>query len=77
VDNFNLSCSICSGSVGHVWFDFGGVRSIDIRSGQLAGGVNFAVDTIRFSAVPEPGTLMLLGSAIVLVWGQRKRFFNR
>jgi hypothetical protein len=77
VDNFNLSCSSCSGSVGHVWFDFGGVRSIDIRSGQLAGGVNFAVDTIKFSTVPEPGTLMLLGSAIVLGWRQRKRFFNR
>ena len=77
VDTLNLNCAICSGSVGHVWFDFGNISKVIVRSGQLAGVVNFAVDTINFAAVPEPGSLMLLGSAIILGWSQRKRFLNR
>jgi len=76
VDNVNLKCSVCSGSVGHVWFDFGGISSIVVRSGQFASVVNFALDTIKFAAVPEPGTMMLMGSAIALGWSQRKRFLK-
>jgi hypothetical protein len=35
----------------------------------------FAVDTVTFSTVPEPGSMAFLGSGIIALWSVRRRFF--
>ena len=75
-ETFTLNCANCAGEVEHVTFDFGGIGEVVVRSGaSSANFVDFAVDTIKFSTVPEPGSLALMGSGIVALWSQRKRFF--
>jgi hypothetical protein len=72
----NLNCFGCGGEVAHVAFGFGGISEIAIISGQPTGSIDFAVDTITYNPVPEPGTLMLLGTGLAGLWSQRKRFFS-
>jgi hypothetical protein len=75
-DMLDLNCINCGGDVGHMSFAFGGISQVVVTSLQGAGNVDFAVDTISYNAVPEPGSLMLLGSGVIGLWSQRKRFFN-
>lgn len=67
-----------AGDTGHVTFGFGNISEVVIDSSQGSGSIDFASDTWSWngSSVPEPGSLMLLGSGIVGLWSQRKRFFN-
>ena len=75
-ETFTLNCANCAGEVEHVTFDFGGIGEVVVRSGASSSNfIDFAVDTVRFSAVPEPGGLALLGSGIVALWNRRKCFF--
>jgi PEP-CTERM motif len=77
-ETFTLNCATCTGAVEHVSFDFGGIGEVVVRSGaSSANFIDFAVDTVKFSTVPEPGGLALMGSGIVALWSQRKRLFNR
>jgi hypothetical protein len=77
-ETFTLNCATCTGAVEHVTFDFGGIGEVVVRSGaSSANFIDFAVDTVKFSTVPEPGGLALMGSGIVALWSQRKRLFNR
>jgi hypothetical protein len=76
-ETFTLNCANCAGQVEHVTFDFGGIGEVVVRSGTSSTNfIDFAVDTVKFSVAPEPGGLALLGSGIVALWSQRKRFFN-
>lgn len=77
VDTINLNCWNCSGAVSRVSFDFGGIGEVVVRNSLASSFVDFAVDTVRFSTVPEPGGLMLLGTAVVAVCSLRKRFIDR
>lgn len=74
----DLNCFGCGGEVGHVSLGVSGIFQVVVLSGQGSGSIDFAVDTITYngSAVPEPGSLMLLGSGLIGLWSQRKRFFN-
>jgi hypothetical protein len=77
-ETFSLNCGSCTGAVEHVSFDIGGISQVVVRSVVSAANfTDFAVDTVSFSTVPEPGSLALLGSGIVALWSQRKRIVNR
>lgn len=72
----SLNCFGCGNEVGHVSFAASGIWQVVVLSGQGTGSIDFAVDTITYNSIPEPGSLMLLGSGLIGLWSQRKRFFN-
>jgi hypothetical protein len=75
-ETFNLNCGTCTGAVGHVTFDIGGISEVLVRSRPSATNfTGFAVDTVTFSTVPEPGSMAFLGSGIIALWSVRRRFF--
>jgi hypothetical protein len=77
LDAVNLSCWDCSSAVSHVSFDMSGISEVIVGGGPGGIPATFAVDTVGFApAIPEPGGLVLLGSGIVALCSQRRRFFN-
>ena len=52
------------------------IVSVQFGPSSIAYGNAFAIDDLRLDppAVPEPGTLLLLGSGIIGLWGLRKKF---
>ena len=65
-----------NGSVAHVVFNVSDIFQVVIDSSQGTGNIDFATDTWSWNGTttPEPGTLLLLGTAITGLWSQRKRF---
>jgi hypothetical protein len=66
------------GSVAHVALNVSDVFQVVIDSGQGTGNIDFATDTWSWNGTttPEPGTFLLLGTAITGLWSQRKRLLG-
>lgn len=65
-------------SVAHINMNVPGISQVVIDSNQGTGLIDFATDTWTWnsSTTPEPGTLVLLGTALTGFWSQRKRFLR-
>ncbi len=44
---------------------------------DLAGTTSFSVDNVEYTPIPEPSTILLLGSGLVGFLGVRKKFFRK
>ncbi len=51
----------------------GPIHSILLTSNQGAGNIDFAIDTVTFDPVPEPGTLLLVGAGLTGLALRRRR----
>lgn len=51
------------------------IYSIDVTN-QDRGSVDFAIDTVEFTPVPEPGTLALIGTGVATMLARRRRRSN-
>jgi len=73
VNTVNLN----SGASQRVWFNVSGISEVVVRGVTAGNPIPFAVDTIQFSSVPEPASLMLMGTGIAGLWGLRKRLGSK
>ena len=73
VNTVNLN----SGGSQRVWFNVSGISEVVVRGVPGGTPIPFAVDTIQFSSVPEPASLMLMGTGIAGLWGLRKRLGSK
>ena len=66
------------GDTAHIALNASNIFQVVVISGQGVGAVDFATDTWSWNGtpIPEPGSLLLLGSAIIGLWTQRKRFLG-
>ncbi|MGD0013139.1 MAG: PEP-CTERM sorting domain-containing protein [Bryobacteraceae bacterium] len=67
-----------TGSVQRVTLSASGILSAVITSGQAAGKIDFAIDTVDWpggTGIPEPGSMLLIGTGL-LVWASLSRRFR-
>ena len=62
------------GAVGSVSLSgLGLIYSIEVTSDQDTGSIDFAIDTVEFEPIPEPGTLVLIGTGLATMLARRRR----
>jgi len=57
---------------GPIWYSFGGAN-VDYVVFKSLGGSQMAIDNLTYNSIPEPGTLMLVGTGLLGVLGTLRR----